>query len=373
MPKPDKHKDPFRAREAEKYEFPIPSREFILQHLEEIGRPMSFRQIATAFDLTDDNSKEGLRRRIRAMLRDGQIISNRKGAYGLATEMELVRGVVIGHRDGYGFVETDDSGSDIFLSARQMRQVMPDDRVLVRVTGIDKRNRREGAVVEVLEYNTQRLVGRYYQENGVGLVEPDNKANSQTILIPRGKQAKAVQGQFVTVEITSQPSRKRQPVGRVLSVLGDHLTPGMEVELAVRSHDLPFEWPKAVLREAKKLPKKVKNSEIKGRLDLRQFPFVTIDGEDARDFDDAIYCERREDLGWNLSVAIADVTYYVKPDSALDQEAVHRGNSVYFSQSGDSDVAGRFIKRIVFAKTTRRSYGDGLSDATGSIGIGTSV
>ena len=330
MVKKHRKKDPHLKREAKKYAHPVPSREFILERLKELGEPLPFSALLSNFDLKTDEEKEGLRRRLNAMQRDGQVIRNRRGKFALVEEMDLVGGYVQGHRDGFGFVISDDDGPDIFLPARQMRGIFPLDRVLVRVTGVDRRNRREGVIVEVLERNTETVVGRLYQEGRMAFVDPDDKNIAQDIIIPPDEQGKAKHGNYVIVEILTQPNKRRQPTGKVIEILGDHLTPGMEVELSIRSHDLPFEWPSSVLREVEKFSEEIKASDLRGREDLRHLPFVTIDGEDARDFDDAVYCELRKEGGWKLYVAIADVSHYVKPKSPLDREAFERGNSVYF-------------------------------------------
>ncbi len=329
MVKRYRKKDPHLTREAGLYEHPVPSREFILQYLEEVARPVTFRHLLDAFDLQKPEKKEGLRRRLNAMERDGQCMSNRRGSYALVKKMDLVRGVVQGHRDGFGFLIPDDGNSDIFLPAREMRSVFSDDVVLVRITN-PKDRRPEGSIVEVLEHNTHQIVGRYYEEEGIAFVDPDNKSISQDIVVPKDQQANAKHGQFVVIEITSQPTKRRHAMGRVIEVLGDHLTPGMEVQLAIRSYEIPFKWPDDVLREAKKFPAELLVTDKKDREDLRQLPFVTIDGEDAKDFDDAVFCEPVKTGGWNLYVAIADVSHYVRIDSALDSEARERGNSVYF-------------------------------------------
>ncbi len=323
--------DPWADREAQKYERPIKSREYILQYLKDCDKLLSLDQLAKALGIQDEVGREALSRRLGAMVRDGQLVCNRRGAYGLPDKMDLVRGRVSGHPDGFGFLIPDDGGQDLFLSPRQMRQVMHGDRVLARVVGVDRRGRREGAIVEVLESNTRELVGRYFQEGGVGFVTPSNKNVSQDIIIPAGQEGKARQGQIVVIEIVQQPSRHSRPVGRVVEVLGDHMAPGMEVEIAIRSYELPREWPAAVQAQIKDFPTEVAEEDKAGREDLRALPLVTIDGEDAKDFDDAVFCER-QGQGWRLLVAIADVSAYVQPGSALDEEALQRGNSVYFPE-----------------------------------------
>ena len=325
-----KTKDEFAEREAQKYEHPIPSREFILDYLTERGSPATQRQIATELKINTENELEALRRRLIAMVRDGQLHQNRRGAYGLISKMELIAGRVIGHKDGFGFVVPDDETEDLFLNARQMRTAFHGDRVLVRVSGLDHRNRREAMIVEVIERNTHELVGRLGTESGIYFVQPVNTRIAQDILIPPDDVGQAHKGQMVVVKITSQPTAATRAVGKVSEIIGDHMAPGMEIDVAIRNHELPNEWPEQVLKEAEKYSKEVSEADLKGRLDLRQLPFVTIDGEDAKDFDDAVYCEPHAKGGWTLYVAIADVGHYLRPHSALDQEALNRGNSVYF-------------------------------------------
>lgn len=325
-----KKKDPFADREASNYENPIPSREFIMHYLEELGKPASKEHIIRAFKLKTEDEKEALRRRLLAMMRDGQLMCNRRGNYGLVDKMDLIRGRVIGHPDGFGFVVPDTDGKDLFLSERQMRQVFHGDRVLVRERSVDRRGRREAVIVEVLERNTERIVGRLINEGGMLFVIPDNKHISQDILIPPNQRNGAKDGQIVVVEIITPPTMRTQAIGKIAEVLGEHMAPGMEIEIALRTHNLPHVWPGEVLQEVKCYKKEVPDTDKQGRTDLRHLPFVTIDGEDARDFDDAVYCERNPRGGWQLFVAIADVSHYVKPNTSLDEEAANRGNSVYF-------------------------------------------
>ena len=329
MVKRYKKTDPFQSRESEHYDNPVPSREFILQFFEEQQKPFSLSKLMKAFDIRSEGEKEGFKRRLRAMERDGQLMTNRKGLYGLVDELELVPGRVEAHRDGFGFLIPDDGRDDIFLPARQMREVFNNDRVLVRIGANEYRGRQEGVIVEVLERNTNQVVGRYVEEGGISLVDPDSKFITQDIIIPNDETGGARHGQFVVAEIISQPTRRRQAMGRVVEVLGETITPGLEVELALRSHELPFEWPEAVLEESAAIGDSVTEADCSHRTDHRHLPFVTIDGEDARDFDDAIFCETHND-GWKLYVSIADVSYYVEPGTALDTEALTRGNSVYF-------------------------------------------
>jgi len=332
MTKKIRKKDPYAGREAKKYQRPIISREFIMEHLVQCEAPMTIKTLAADFGITQEPDLEALSRRLRAMERDGQIIRNRRGDYGLAKKMDLVRGRVIGHPDGYGFLVPDDGGEDVFLSARQMRSVLHGDRVMAQIVGVDRRNRREGALVEVLERNTHELVGRFYIEGGVGFVVPDNKRICKEIIIPQTNQGAAKESQIVVVAIVEQPGVHSQAIGKIVEILGDHMAPGMEMEIAIRNYELPHKWPSAVLDEVGRFGTEVPADVITGREDIRALPLVTIDGEDSRDFDDAVFCEP-EDHGWRLLVAIADVSSYVYPDSALDNEARVRGNSVYFPEN----------------------------------------
>lgn len=330
MEKKSKKQDRFADREAQNYQNPIPSREYILELLEERARPATFRQIIDELGLSDEDEQEALRRRLLAMVRDGQLHQNRRGVYGLVTKMELIPGIVIGHRDGFGFVDPDDGSDDLFLNARQMRAAFHNDKVLVRVSNLDNRGRREGVIVDVLERHTEQLVGRFFTESGISFVKPANTRITQDIMVPPDQVGSARNGEMVVVEITSQPTHHSRPIGKIAEILGEHMAPGMEVDVAIRNHDLPHEWPEEVLKEAEQFKAEVPESELTGREDLRALPFVTIDGEDAKDFDDAVYCKPLAEGGWRLYVAIADVSHYVKPNTALGREALNRGNSVYF-------------------------------------------
>lgn len=324
--------DPYAQREAEKYDKPIPSRELILQFIEHAGKPMSRTDIAEAFTLDEEEQLEALRRRLRAMERDGQLLFNRGQRYCLVNNKDLIVGRIIGHADGFGFIRPDDGSEDLFLSPREMNPLLHNDRAMVRIVGIDKKGRREGAVVEILERNTHQVVGRLYKEDGFTYVIPDNKNISQTVLLQKDGVGNAKQGQIVIAEIVEQPSKLRQPIGRIIEVLGDHLAPGMEIEMAIRSHELPHRWPDQVLEEIKPLTPEVPEAAKEGRVDLRDIPLVTIDGEDARDFDDAVYAKKTP-CGWKLLVAIADVSHYVQIGTALDNEAKNRSTSVYFPEN----------------------------------------
>ncbi len=323
--------DPFLEREIQKYQHPIPSREYILLHLETEGKPLPFQAIAQRLELHDSEVLEALRRRLRAMERDGQLIRNRRNGYGPAKKMDLVRGRVIAHPQGYGFLVSDEGGTDVYLSEKQMRSLMHGDRALVNILGIDYKERREGALVEILERNVNEVVGRfnYRKTPPISLVKPDNPRLCHTILVHNPQHLKAKDGQIVVVKITEYPTIDNPPIGEIIEIIGDQRAPGMKMDIAIRTYELPHQWSVETTQELKHLPKTVSKKMLNTRQDLRLFPFVTIDGEDAQDFDDAVYCESRG-KGWLLKVAIADVAHYVKPNTALDQDAQKRGTSVYF-------------------------------------------
>ena len=322
--------DPFFERELKRYEFPLPSREYVAQVLTDEGRPLSFAELVELLDIAESEC-EMFQRRLGAMEREGQLLRNRKGTYILPERASLTAGKVQGHQDGYGFLVPDDGSPDIFLAQHQMSKVLHGDRALVRIMGADRKGRPEGSIVEVTERANSRVVGRVLVEHGLIFVVPENRRIAQDILVPPDKKSKIKpeSGQVVMVEIIEQPSKFSKPIGKIIEVLGNYADPGMEIEIALRKHDLPFEFSRAALEENKELPDKVKKSDLAGRVDLRDLPLVTIDGETARDFDDAVYCEKKG-RGWRLIVAIADVSHYVRPGMALDKEAMDRGNSVYF-------------------------------------------
>ncbi|WP_380184098.1 ribonuclease R [Kalamiella sp. sgz302252] len=323
-------KDPFKEREAEKYENPIPSREFILSHLDKREKPASREELAAELSISGEEQTEALRRRLRAMERDGQLVFTRRQCYALPERLDLLRGKVIGHRDGFGFLRIEGSKDDLYLSAEQMKMCMHGDVILAQAMGADRKGRREARVVRVLEPRNNQIVGRYFTEAGVGFVVPDDGRLSFDILIPPEELMNARMGYVVVVELTQRPTRRSKAVGKVVEVLGDNMGTGMAVEMALRTHDIPHVWPEALERQIAKLKEEVPEEAKMGRVDLRDLPLVTIDGEDARDFDDAVFCERKRGGGWRLWVAIADVSYYVRPGTPLDDEAVNRGTSVYF-------------------------------------------
>lgn len=318
-----------RAREKGNAPGRIPSDGAVLDFLKSAGRPRSLEHIAVALRISGGLRRNELQKRLSGMVRDGRLFLNRREGFGLVQKMGLIVGRIVGHADGFGFlVPDDDAGGDLFLPATEMRSLLHGDRAVARVAGQDRHGRREGALVEVLERANSRIVGRFFREGNTGFVVPDNRRIHQDVLVPSDARGSASTGQFVVAEIVTQPSRHMQPIGRIIEVLGEHAAPGMASEIAIRAFDIPHRWPDGVAGEVAELdPDAV--PLLKGRTDLRTLPFVTIDGEDARDFDDAVFCERRGD-GWRLLVAIADVSYYVAPGSALDAAARDRGTSVYF-------------------------------------------
>lgn len=328
--------EPADFEPAGRYAYVIPSREEILHVLRSVATPLTPQQLAFKLKV-GEKELPGFEKRLAAMERDGQLMPNRKGVLLLATKLDFIAGKVIGHRDGFGFLVRDDRGPDVYLGPREMLKILHGDRVLVRITGTDRRGKPEGTIVEVIERRTKNLVGRLLNERGVYVVAPEDQRIQHDILIPPGEVRQAQPGQVVTVEILEQPSRYAQPLGRVVEILGEIGDPGMEIEIAVRKFDVPHEFSPAAQKLAEKLPDQVRKEDLSGRIDLRDVPLVTIDGVDARDYDDAVYCEpieltegKRKSQGWRLLVAIADVSHYVKPGDALDLEARDRSTSVYF-------------------------------------------
>ncbi|RLM19075.1 ribonuclease R [Brenneria alni] len=322
--------DPFLEREAEKYESPIPSREYILAHIAKRDTPINREELAADLQLTSEEQLEALRRRLRAMERDGQLIFTRRQCYALPEKLDLLRGTVIGHRDGFGFLRVEGRKDDLYLSAEEMKRAIHGDVVLAQPLGEDRKGRREGRIVRVLEPRTGQIVGRYFVDAGVGFVVPDDSRLSFDILIPQENINGARMGFVVVVELTQRATRRTKAIGKIVEILGDNMGTGLAVDIALRTHDIPHTWPPKVEEQVKDLAEEVPSEAKKGRVDLRKLPLVTIDGEDARDFDDAVYCEKKRGGGWRLWVAIADVSYYVRPNTPLDNEARARGTSVYF-------------------------------------------
>lgn len=320
--------DPHFEREKALYGAPLPSREYILQIMEEQGVPITDKALQRLLGIKV-KEYEFFGRRLAAMVREGQIMRNRKGDLCMMEKLALIKGKVHGHADGFGFLISDDEASDLFLSPKEMGKVLHGDLVMVRETGMDRRGRREASIVEVLERANTQLVGRLHNDHGILYVEAENRRICQRFLVPEDKSGGAKDGQVVIVKIIQQPSKNAQPIGHIVEILGDYTSPGMEIEIALRKHDLPHEFSPSIEKLSEKFPKRIPKKEMDEREDIRHLPLVTIDGADARDFDDAVYCES-DGKGYKLYVAIADVSYYVRSNDALDNEALERGNSVYF-------------------------------------------
>jgi len=322
--------DPHLERESQTYEHPVPSREFILEFLEKQAKPITRDAIFKAFSLSSEEEAEGLRRRLKAMERDGQLVWCRNATYALPDKLDLVKGIVIGHKDGFGFLKSAEQEKDLFLPAHQMRFLFHGDEILAQPVKVDSRGRTEARFVRLLAAREGTIVGRYFVEDGLAMVVPDDSRINQQILINKENNCGARHGQIVVVEIINRPKARFSALGKITEVLGQDMEPGMEVEIALRTHDIPHEWPEGLDKELKVFGEFVPDHAIEGRVDLRELPLVTIDGEDARDFDDAVFCQKEADGGWRLWVAIADVSYYVRNNTILDKEAINRGNSVYF-------------------------------------------
>jgi ribonuclease R len=300
----------------------------VLNVLRKAGRPLRLEEITGTFSQSGAVEAE---EQLAALVRRGEVVLNRRGQYCLREQLSgLTVGTVQGHRNGDGALLPDDGSAQVYLPAHQMRELMHGDRVAVRIDGPRFRGKAQGTIVEVLERRTKEVVGRLQLEAGVvAYVTPDNPRITQRVLVPTGQLDGAQSGQIVQVEITQQPSRTTGPVGRVTRVLGDQGAPGMETDIAIHSFGLPEEFPDDVVAAAEAFGARIPVAAVAGREDLRELELVTIDGEDARDFDDAVWCERKGS-GWRLIVAIADVAHYVEPGSPLDREARERGTSVYF-------------------------------------------
>jgi ribonuclease R len=307
----------------------IPSREQILDVLRERGVPMRADELAVVLGVVGSAERDAFEGRLAAMTREGQLMTNRKGQLCVVAKLDLVTGKVQGHPDGFGFLVPDDGGPDVFLGPKEMHKALHGDRATVRLIGVDKRGRPEGAIVDVVERANREIVGRVYEERGIWYLVAENKRISQDILIPPDMRGKAKPGQVVVAELFEQPSAHREAMARVVQILGNYTDPGMEIEIALRKHDLPYEFSAAAKRQAARFAHDVQKADRKDRTDLTKLPLVTIDGETARDFDDAVYCER-VGQDFRLLVAIADVSHYVRDADALDADARDRGTSVYF-------------------------------------------
>ncbi len=286
------------------------------------------RDISKSLGLEKKKLSSALGMRLKAMVRDGQLIQNKKLKYEIDRYSELVSGSVLAHRDGYAFVRPESGGADIYLGQKEARCVFHGDTVLVKLIGKDKKSRPSGKLVEVLERGATEFIGEYFEEKSVAYVKAKDRRISQKIVLKQ-KLADVVNGALVNVVIVTQPTRVSGPIGEVNEVLGDALSPSGEVDLVIRKHQLPYKWSKPVVTEVTKIARHIEETEFATRRDLRDLAFVTIDGADAQDFDDAVFVQSAAG-NKKLYVAIADVSHYVLPDSFIDNEARDRGTSVYF-------------------------------------------
>ncbi|MDF2529913.1 MAG: rnr, partial [Gammaproteobacteria bacterium] len=326
-----KFNDPHADREASKYADPIPSRELIIEFINGSPEPCTHDYLAKVLGLETDVQREALRRRLRAMERDGQLTCNRRGEYQILEQVGLVTGTVAVSKDGFGIVVLDeDPGQPIVLSKRQMRTVFPGDKILIKVVGEDQSGQLEAVIIDIIERNTSKVIGRFHKEKDGSYVIPEGTKIKKSVMILPEDEAGAKHNQLVAVDIHTQPTYHTQAVGKVSKILSDSINVDLAIDSAVTSYDLPRLWPAEVMHEISKLTGEVSEQDKLGRTNLTDLPLVTIDGEDAKDFDDAVYCKPLDNGQWELYVAIADVSYYVRPGTALDREAQKRGTSVYF-------------------------------------------
>ncbi len=303
----------------------------LINYLTQQKRPQSWIDIVSGLNVQSKREKKTVSRHLSEMLKSGQLLFNRKEQYCLVQQSDLETGIVIGHADGFGFLKRDAGGDDMFIPPHEMRALMNGDRVVVSRGKLNRQGKLEARVVEVLERKIKTVVGRFFDVMGIFHVEAENKRIFQHIFIPPEATLGAKDGQIVMAQITHYPSSRTQAIAKVIEVMGDHMAPGMEIDMAIRSYELPNSWSQAVLDEAQRFDTGVVEADLADRKDIRKLPFVTIDGADARDFDDAVFCKKMA-KGWKLCVAIADVSHYVKPQSAIDTEAYERGTSVYFPE-----------------------------------------
>lgn len=323
MPRGPKNTDAAGERH---YEHKIPSRDQILAAMEQAGQPLKLEVLAPRFGIRTEQHRRALEARMRAMVRDGQLLRNRADEYCLTGHLDVVTGTVLAHRDGFGFLRPDDGSDDLYLAAREMQLLWDGDRIAARATETPRG--REGHVVEILARGKTRIVGHFRRERGIDFVLESGESRTE-VLIARGESHGAKPGDIVNVEVLEYPSKRNHAIGRVLEIVGRKDQIGIDTDVAILAHGIPNEWPAEALAEARTWSAEVPEKAKEGREDLRSVPLVTIDGADAKDFDDAVFCEPQGD-GWRLLVAIADVSYYVRPDSPLDREARGRGTSVYF-------------------------------------------
>ncbi len=320
--------DPQYAKQEAQYGQAIPSRPFLMELLEQY-RDLTFEEISKLFGFNKEWQREALEYRLNAMMRAGQLYRSRDERYRIMDPKASITGVVEGHPEGFGFLTPDEGGDDLFIPPQGMRRVMHGDRVSAKVAGFDNRNRRIAAIDEVLEHNTTEFIARLFREGPTLTLVPENRKISNHFAIEKSETKNARHLDIVRAEILEYPSEKGMGRAKVIELFGDEITVEIEIEQALLEHDIPHIFPDAVKEEVKAIPVEVTQKEHEGRKDYREIPLVTIDGITARDFDDAVYCKPM-DFGYRLYVAIADVSHYVRLESAISNEAENRGNSVYF-------------------------------------------
>lgn len=308
----------------------IPERADILAYLTQLNRPASKQTIADYFNLLLATEQEALHRRLRAMERDGQLIFTSKKCYALVEKLDLVKGTIIAHRDGYGFLDMEGEKQDLYLSMDEMKKVIHGDVVLAQPLSHDKYNRSQVRIVRVLEPMQLTIIGRYFFNDGIGFVVPNDTRFNFDIYIANENALDAKSDDVVAVTLLERPAKNINAIGKITEVFGNILSTEMAINTTLRSHNIPYTWPEDVEQQASYFTHTIAEHDKHDRKDLTQLPFVTIDGEDAKDFDDAVFCQKNRGGGWRLWVAIADVSYYVTPGSAIDKEALKRGTSVYF-------------------------------------------
>ncbi|QCI17359.1 ribonuclease R [Buchnera aphidicola (Aphis helianthi)] len=326
--------DTYQKNDYKKYINRIPSRESILSFLKEHKNLINQKKIENKFSINNQEDKKALHFRLKAMERDNQIIYTCNRYYIISENLNIVTGKVIGHRDGYGFLRTETLKEDLWLSIKQMKLCIHGDIILARVIKSEKKGRNSAKVLKVLKPNNVLIVGRYYVEKKIKFVIPDdNRFNFKIFVFSSTLTKKLAIGSIVVVKLNKNFLKKKNKIkGIIVEILGGkEMRTTLAIDIAIRTHSIPYLWPKEVKNQIYEINDKIDQKELKNRIDLRHIPFFTIDEKDACDFDDAIFCKKKNnEEGWDLWVAISDVSYYIKSDSPLDKEAIKRGNSVYF-------------------------------------------
>ncbi|VFP79551.1 ribonuclease R [Candidatus Erwinia haradaeae] len=322
--------DLFQEREAKKYKNPIPSREFILAYIETHNKPARRDELAQALLVQGKENIQALQRRLRAMERDGQLVFTRRQGYSIPEQFNLLQGKVIGHRDGFGFLRVEGRKDDLYLSIAQMKLCLHGDIILAQGMEADSKGRQEACLIRVIEPRNTPIVGRYLRNNQGGYVVPDDNRLKFDILVVEENFFRKYFNYIVVVKLIKRPTYRKQAIGKIIEVLGNNMDTNMAINIALRTHNIPHLWSKEIEKISESLHTEIPESAKNNRIDLRNIPLVTIDEEDTCDRDDAVFCTRIQTGGWRLLVAIADVSYYVRPGSILDDEATNRGTSVYF-------------------------------------------